>query len=382
VTAATYEIDLDEEERWHDERQAMTPADRLRAQLLHGDHALANLPRPEPLVEELLDLNTLAALFGSSGSGKTFVAIGLSLSIAAGRTWHGRRVHGGKVLYVAAEGAHGLRDRTEAWKRHNGVRNVRDVAWLPTAVNLFTDDWQSFAEVAAEFRPALIAFDTLSRCVVGADENSARDMGRIVDNLDRIRRATGACVLAVHHTGKNPDAGLRGSSVLAGALDTVLRLDGSDGYLTLRVEKQKYRADGEQLRYRLKPVERSLVVELHSGLLDAENLPSSAIEMLIALDELDLGAGVSSSAWESGTNVPRRTFYRHLKRLAAIGLSANVGSERRPLWTLQQSGKNLIECHGANTVPRSATAPSESDSATVPPPLWGGTNGTDTAEAI
>ena len=52
-------------------------------------------------------------------------------------------------------------------------------------------------------RPALIIVDTLARCMVGGDENSAKDMGLFIAHADALRKETGATVLIIHHTGKN-----------------------------------------------------------------------------------------------------------------------------------------------------------------------------------
>ena len=40
--------------------------------------------------------------------------------------------------------------------------------------------------------------NTMARTLVGGDENSAKDMGEFVSNVENIRRETGACVLVVH----------------------------------------------------------------------------------------------------------------------------------------------------------------------------------------
>lgn len=389
------DVDLAEEERYFDAQHGLDEAPphllgeprrddlplgrQLAARLLHGDDALADLPQPMPLVDGLLDRDTTVALYGPSGAGKSFVALDLALSVAAGMPWHGHHVVAGKVLVVLAEGAAGTAPRVVAWKAQHDLAPVANVSWLPQAVNLFDERQRSaMLELVEIVRPDYLIFDTLARCIVGADENSARDMGRIVDTLDRIRRTTGACVMAVHHTGKSIDAGLRGSSALFGALDTVLRLEGADGYLTLTVEKQKHRADGDVLRFRLLPVADSLVVGPHSGLLDPNQLPRDAIAMLVALDELDLGAGVGATNWRRGSNIADRTFYRHLKRLQSLGFTANVGSEKRPLWTLLERGKQLVYCQGAKELPPTATAASAPDAATLPPPFRGGSSGSDT----
>jgi RecA-family ATPase len=48
-----------------------------------------------------------------------------------------------------------------------------------------------------------IVIDTLSRVLAGGNENGPEDMGALVMNVDRLRAATGATVLLVHHTGKD-----------------------------------------------------------------------------------------------------------------------------------------------------------------------------------
>jgi hypothetical protein len=54
----------------------------------------------------------------------------------------------------------------------------------------------------------------------GGDENSSDAMGTLVANSDKIRHATGAHLLWVHHSGKVISMGMRGSSVLLAAVDT------------------------------------------------------------------------------------------------------------------------------------------------------------------
>ena len=74
--------------------------------------------------------------------------------------------------------------------------------------------------------------------MVGADENSARDCGLVVDALTRLRKATPdgrGCVLGVHHTGKDAKT-FRGSSAFeAGAgADTVYSTTEGGGTITVR----------------------------------------------------------------------------------------------------------------------------------------------------
>ena len=86
------------------------------------------------------------------------------------------------MLYVVAEGVSGVGIRAEAWDQFHGTAG--GVTWLPEAVNIYSPRWASaLAEVVAEKRPALVVIDTFARSIVGADENSAKDVGQAVDHL-------------------------------------------------------------------------------------------------------------------------------------------------------------------------------------------------------
>ena len=68
---------------------------------------------------------------------------------------------------------------------------------------------------------------------------TASAMGEAIQAMDLIKRYFDCAVVAVHHTGKSVDKGLRGSSALLGALDSSLQVTGEDGYLRLKMDKQK-----------------------------------------------------------------------------------------------------------------------------------------------
>lgn len=185
--------------------------------------ALAELPAPEPLIGNVLDRGTLAILYGPWGIGKSFVAIDWAACVATGRPWQGRPTEQSKVLYIAAEGVQGFDKRLSAWEQSWGYA-IPDEQFdiRPGPVNLM--DHNEVSEMRQHIKGTtygLIVVDTLARCTVGADENTARDMGMAISSLDRLRKATGGgTVLVVHHPGKNSTT-LRGSSAIEGAADTV-----------------------------------------------------------------------------------------------------------------------------------------------------------------
>jgi RecA-family ATPase len=82
---------------------------------------LDDLPKPSWLIEGILPANGLAVLYGAPGAGKTFVALSIALSIAAGHLWCGKSTKSGSVLYVAAEGVFGLQLRVRAYEGKHGI---------------------------------------------------------------------------------------------------------------------------------------------------------------------------------------------------------------------------------------------------------------------
>ncbi len=81
-------------------------------------------------------------------------------------------------------------------------------------------------------------FDTLARCFAGGDENLAKDANQAIGTLDKIRNNTGACILVVHHSGKNNKTE-RGSSALRAAADIMMLVERNHKTITVSVDKQK-----------------------------------------------------------------------------------------------------------------------------------------------
>ncbi len=179
------------------------------------------------LVKGLLDQESYAVIYGPPGAGKTFVALDVAHHVAAGSEWMGHRVKQGAVLYLAYEGMGGIRKRARALRERYGASG------LPLyfhAANFNLRD-QSGRKALGELirtlpqTPTLIVIDTLARAMQGGDENSAQDMGLFNAAVQALIESTKACVLVIHHSGKNTDNGARGSSSLLGAIDTEIRID-------------------------------------------------------------------------------------------------------------------------------------------------------------
>ena len=201
---------------------------------------MRTLPQPEPIVHGLLYLPGESIVYGPPKKCKTFWGIDLGLSVATGTQFMGRAVERHPVIYVAAEGIGGLGNRIEAWREHHELGPISDAWFLTATVNLLDPgSVGALCTLADEHRTGLVIIDTLHRCTPGMEENSARDIGRLIESLDQIRNATNGHVHGEHHTGKDRTRGMRGSSALLGAVDTAIELAGDTHALRITVTEQK-----------------------------------------------------------------------------------------------------------------------------------------------
>jgi hypothetical protein len=231
--------------------------DALLAEMLDTD-ALDNMPALEPLVGNLLHLDTLARVIGPSGHMKSFVTIDFAGHVGTGKPWHGQHVHQGTVVYLVAEGARGIRKRVRAWEQHHGLR-MQNVKFLPRPVQAMDPEWLTLIEACKRLGPVFIIVDTQARVSVGVEENSAKEMGLVIDRMEQLRAATGACVLVIHHTGHVGDHG-RGSSSAKGALQSELHVSkrgdrASNTVVTIKTGKQKDDEQGADLEFGLRVVD-------------------------------------------------------------------------------------------------------------------------------
>lgn len=214
--------------------------DALLAEMLTFDQIVEKTP-PESLIKGLLMLDSEAWIIGAPGSKKSFVVLDMAAHVALGLPWRGRRVKRGLVVIIAAEGAGGLTHRAKAWMLRNGKNPMTDVRVLPRPVQAADKHaWSVLVEACRRLSPVLVIVDTQARSTVGLEENSATDMGHYVEAVSAVRQATGACVLSVHHTGRN-GGDARGSSAIDGAQYTELKVECESGKFSGRLvtEKQK-----------------------------------------------------------------------------------------------------------------------------------------------
>lgn len=199
---------------------------------------LLAMPPKEWLIDQVIGAQDIVMVYGPPGCGKTFLVIDLTLAACQGSRWAMRFdvTRPLSVAYCAGEGVSGLPTRFAAAAEFRGIdpASLPNFFFFPTVPQLYykqTRDTPTPADYIQRFvtdwkeRQAgqldLLVVDTLHAATVGAEENSASDMGLVLQAVRYASNELGCAVLLVHHTNKSGSAE-RGSSALRGAMDAMI----------------------------------------------------------------------------------------------------------------------------------------------------------------
>jgi hypothetical protein len=315
-------------------------ADRL---LTRSD--LLNLPDPEPMIDNVLDQGTTALLYGKWGTIKTFIAIDWAASVATGRPWQARDTQQRRVLYVVGEGAFGFKGRVDAWES-GWQHKIGDdqLSILPEPVNLInSSDVNNLRALIDWGGYDFVVLDTLARCMVGADENSAKDCGVVVDAMTRLLASTPGpgrgVVLGVHHAGKDGKT-LRGSSAFESGADTVYFTSRDERVYSVTREKRKDGSEHDHHLLELDPIPgtNSCVIKAGSSWSHVgETNERTATLRLIMSQHFGLTGATSAQLRQLAVDdgpMTKATFYRALSDLLEQGWLINTGTDKRPFYTI------------------------------------------------
>jgi hypothetical protein len=218
------------------------------------------------VVRNLIPRAGLTVMWGPPKCGKSFGAFDISMHVALGWKYRGRRVQQGTVVYGAFEGQNGIAARVEAFRKYRlpdslaaplagEVAGANIPFYLePLTLNLVQDHRAlifAIKQQLGEQRPVMIVLDTLNRSIQGS-ESKDEDMTRYIHAADAIRAAFDCAVLIVHHCGIDGTRP-RGHTSLTGAADAQLAVRRGDNGVVVEWMKDGD-AEGNELAFRLEHV--------------------------------------------------------------------------------------------------------------------------------
>lgn len=205
-------------------------------------------------IKGILPKAELVVMYGASTAGKSFMALDLAAAIDRGVDWRGLRTKQARVVYICAEGAGGFRNRVKAYQRQHGCKLSMGI--IEVAPNfLLKEDVLDVARAIKAWGGAdLIVVDTWAQVLPGANENSGEDIGRALGHCKGLKRALGATVMLVHHSGKDETKGARGWSGLKAAADAEIEITRDGENRAMTITKLKDGADGRVFGFALQVI--------------------------------------------------------------------------------------------------------------------------------
>ena len=211
---------------------------RVSFELIPVGRMITDIRKPEWLINDVCEKESVIAIFGQAKAGKSFVTVDMAACIALGKDWHGHKAHQAPVVYLAGEGIRNISRRFLAWSKINKA----DIHQAPLMISsrgarlLDDKDHQLLKDTISATEDqygdiGMIIVDTLARNFGGGNENSTEDMNAFVERVDDLKDTFKSCISIVHHTGHGSGTRARGSSVLPAAVDAeykVLRKDVSE----------------------------------------------------------------------------------------------------------------------------------------------------------
>jgi hypothetical protein len=322
---ARRQYELLEGRRLAQEQQARELAEKHREnwdELFLGESELDKLVVPPALIEGVLPVGCNAILRGRDGTYKTFVALDWALHVAAGLPWQGHPVEQGPVLYVAGEGAFGIRRRIAAWREFHKFTGPLPFTLRKAALSFYAPG-EAFEHLLAwvEGRKVVLSVhDTLRRISGGAEENSSA-MGAVVDSIEQVKAsmaAVGGSTLTLSHTDKG-DHDTRGFSGIEDDIDVVFHCRREEGtpFVTLLNTKQKDGPELSPVTLLAEPTGESLVL---TGVMGAGGAGAEARILTFLTYETDeKDEGETAAVITLRTGMAKRTVIDALGRMTDRG---------------------------------------------------------------
>jgi len=187
------------------------------------------------LIDGLMIRGGISLLAGASKAGKSTITRQLAMAVSRGHEWLGRKVHKGKVLYLALEEqeymlSHQLKklglNKDDNILYHVGAPNIGDLK-------------DNLTQAIEHYKADLIVVDTMILLAQFENVNDYKDVYEKLSIFRNIARQTDSHIMMIHHTNKM--GGALGSTAILGAVDCYIRFSEVPGSPRYRVIESKQR---------------------------------------------------------------------------------------------------------------------------------------------
>lgn len=194
--------------------------------LHHAREALELQPPMEWIVESLFSVGSVSLVVGEGGSKKTWTLLDAAVAVAQGEQWLEFPTQQAPVLLIDEES--GLRRLNlrlgDVMRGHNASSDLPIAYTCLAQWNLANaSDVSEIERLIRTTGVRFVVIDALADVMLGADENSVKEVQPIFSNLRRIADATRCAIVIIHHANKLGT--YRGSTAIHGAIDLMLTVE-------------------------------------------------------------------------------------------------------------------------------------------------------------
>ena len=256
------------------------------------------LPVVEQLVRGLLTAGEIVVAAGAPGAGKSVDLLHLGLCVAEGRPYHGRPVKQAGVMIVGSENPEEDERRHVANRKHYDRARGLPLLSDPTCPSLFREDGKPTKDEARLIRQALamkadtghacrlIIVDNVRRIIAPGSTSDEAHVTGLMKSLERIREATGATVLVIHHTIRDGSR-FAGSGAIESHVDSLWHFEAADPKAK-RSKPARIRFDKLRLGDRTQILEYRFATETV-----AEDADGEPIRTVVSVDHVPIAQAVA-----------------------------------------------------------------------------------------
>ncbi len=270
------------------------------------------------LIKDHMELESIGMLFGAPASAKSFIAMDIAFCIATGIDWNGNKTNQGKVIYLAGEGFNGIQKRFRALEMKyqtstNDVYFSNEPVLLMNLENL----QNAYNEIIKSCPdPRLIVIDTLHRNFGEGDENSAKDVSKLLHYITDFMKTLKCAVLFVHHSGHSSSTRGRGSSSIKAALDVEYMVSKKDSLVTMKCTKAKEFEEPHPSSFELKSLTIPSLLDVDGNPIESAILASTTYVVptktatLTSSDKMILSS-LEDAIADKGIPLPKSLLAKH-----------------------------------------------------------------------